>query len=177
MKHRILMTALAAGLVGIGSAHAKPVHDSDQLFDALDTDGNGSLSQQELSNMREAMAKLRFDAADTNGDGRIDKDEFMAQAEQRAERMFERLDSNGDGTLDASEARPPQHGKQHGKHPADKPKRAEHDADKTKGHDKRGEMFKKMDSDGDGLVSREEFKQATQRHHDRMAEKHDNKSQ
>ena len=63
MKHRILMTALTAGLVGIASAHAKPMHDSDKLFDALDADGNSSLSQQELSNMRQAMAKLRFDTA------------------------------------------------------------------------------------------------------------------
>ena len=72
MKHRILMTALTAGLVGIASAHAKPMHDSDKLFDALDADGNSSLSQQELSNMRQAMAKLRFDTADTNGDGIAD---------------------------------------------------------------------------------------------------------
>ena len=172
MKHRILMTALTAGLVGIASAHAKPMHDSDKLFDALDADGNGSLSQQELSNMRQAMAKLRFDTADTNGDGQIDKDEFMAQAQQRAERMFERLDANGDGSLDASEARPPQHGK----HGGDKSKHAENGADKPNNHGKRDDMFKKMDSDGDGLVSREEFKQAMQRHHDRMAQEHDKRS-
>jgi Ca2+-binding EF-hand superfamily protein len=166
MKHRILMTALAAGLVGIGSAHAKPMHDADQLFDALDADGNGSLSQPELSNMRQAMAKLRFESADTNGDGQIDKDEFMAKSEERAERMFEHMDANGDGHLDANEARPPHHGKRDGDH-------AKH----TKDNAKRGDLFKKMDSDGDGSVSREEFDQAMQKHRDRMKPDHDEHAQ
>lgn len=180
MKHRILMTALAAGLVGIGSAQAKPMHDSDKLFAALDTDGNGSLSQQELSNMRDAMAKVRFEAADTNGNGRIDKDEFMAAAQERAERMFEHMDANGDGALDAEEAQPPHHG--HGKHDKKGPNRAErdskhHDKGAEKSHDKRAGLFKKMDSDGNGSVSREEFDQAMQRHRDRMTPDEDRSAQ
>ena len=175
MKHRILMTALAAGLVGIGSAHAHPMHDSDKMFDALDADGNGSLSQQELSNMRQAMAKRRFDSADTNGDGRIDKDEFMAQSEKRAERMFEHMDANSDGTLDATEARPPQHAKPDGAHAKHGKDEAAHASD-AKGpgdHGKRGDLFKKMDRDGNGSVSREEFDQAMQQHRERMKPDHD----
>ena len=175
MKHRILMTALAAGLVGIGSAHAKPMHDSDKLFDTLDADGNGSLSQPELSNMRQAMAKLRFESADTNGDGQIDKDEFMAKSKERAERMFEHMDANGDGHLDANEARPPHHGKRDGDHAKHTKDNAKHgsDADGSTHHAKRGDLFKKMDSDGDGSVSREEFDQAMQKHRDRMKPDHD----
>ncbi|MES1950143.1 calcium-binding EF-hand domain-containing protein [Salinisphaera sp. S4-8] len=168
MKHRILTTALAAGLVGIASAHASPMHEPDQLFNALDADGNGQLSQPEVANMPQAMGKLRFQKADSNDDGQIDKDEFMAQSRQRAERLFKRMDANGDGHLDASEARPPKHAGHEGDHA--KPGK---DADRAKQRDKRGEMFKKMDRNGDGSVSREEFDQAMQRHRERMQDHHD----
>lgn len=181
MKTRVLMTALTAGLIGITTAQAKPMHDSNDMFSALDADGNGELSQQELSNMREAMAKMRFEAADTDSDGQIDKDEFMAKAEERAERMFEHMDENGDGTLDADEAQPPRHGMHHGQKGDKKGhntgNRGDHakgdkrgDGEQAQGRDKskrQGKMLERMDSDDNGSVSKDEWDSAMARHHDR----------
>ena len=182
MKYRVLMTALTAGLIGITAAQAQPMHDKDKMFTALDADNNGELSQQELSSMRETMAKMRFDAADTNGDGEIDKDEFMAKAEQRAERMFTHMDKDENGSLDASEAQPPHHGKHHGKkghrgHHGDhdrghdkSDKRGDRDHDKSKRH---GKMLERMDSDENGSVSKAEWDSAMERAHDRREEMKD----
>lgn len=170
MKTRVLMTALTAGLIGITTAQAKPMHDSSAMFSALDADGNGELSQQELSNMREAMAKMRFEAADTDSDGQIDKDEFMAKAEERAERMFKHMDENGDGTLDADEAQPPRHGMHHGQKGDKKGHKTGDRGDHAKGKDKgkrQGKMLERMDSDDNGSVSKDEWDSAMERHHDR----------
>ncbi len=170
MKYRVLMTAITAGLIGMTTAQAKPMHDKGEMFTALDADNNGELSQQELSNMRETMAKMRFDAADTNSDGQIDKDEFMAKAEERAARMFKHMDADENGTLDADEAQPPRHGKHHGKHHGDHAKSDKRDQAKGKRHDK---MLERMDSDGNGSVSKAEWDSAMARHHERREEMKD----
>lgn len=174
MKYPVLMTAITVGLIGITSAQAKPMHDKGEMFTALDADNNGELSQQELSNMRETMAKMRFDAADTNSDGQIDKDEFMAKAEKRAERMFKHRDKDENGTLDASEAQSSHHGKRH-----DKKGHGDHD-NKDKGEDRahaqgkrHGKMLERMDSDGNGSVSKAEWDSAMQRHQERREDKSD----
>ncbi|MAS09733.1 EF-hand domain-containing protein [Salinisphaera sp.] len=170
MKYRVLMTAITAGLIGMTTAQAKPMQDKGEMFTALDADNNGELSQQELSNMRETMAKMRFDAADTNSDGQIDKDEFMAKAEERAARMFKHMDADENGTLDADEAQPPRHGKHHGKHHGDHAKSDKRDQAKGKRHDK---MLERMDSDGNGSVSKAEWDSAMARHHERREEMKD----
>ncbi|MES1927057.1 EF-hand domain-containing protein [Salinisphaera sp. T31B1] len=175
MNNRILATAIAAALMGIGTAQAQSGDASTsadkqagQVFDQLDTDGSGSLSPDELKGMREVMAKRRFDAADTNGDGKIDHDEFMAQAQRRAESMFKRMDANDDGHLDADEARPSHHG-MHGKgkkHHDRDDKGAAHERDHAKG-DRSQRWFKRMDANGDGGISRTEWNDAMQKMHDR----------
>ncbi|MES1929870.1 hypothetical protein SADO_11459 [Salinisphaera dokdonensis CL-ES53] len=178
MKYRVLMTAITAGLIGITTAQAKPMHDKGEMFTALDADNNGELSQQELSNMRETMAKMRFDAADTNSDGEIDKDEFMAKAEQRAERMFTHMDKDENGMLDADEAQPPHHGKHHGQHHGKK-RHGDHDksdksGDREHAKGKRhGKMLERMDSDGNGSVSKAEWDSAMERHQERREEMKD----
>jgi Ca2+-binding EF-hand superfamily protein len=110
-----------------------------QMFDGLDTDGDGKISPAELAAHREAM----FTAADANGDGLLDRDELVAHqiammAErlgQRADRMLERRDVSGDGMLSLEEM---------GKGPAET-------------------GFARMDADGDGLISKEELQAAGQR--------------
>ncbi len=182
MKNRILISALAAGLVGFGAAHAQPPASGDddqtkgnQMFERLDADGNGSLSPDELKQMRQEMQKMRFEKADSNGDGAIDHDEFMAQAEKRADAMFKRMDSNEDGKLSAEEARPPRHG-MHGGHGKPHHDRKDSDARKSedmKDHAKgdkgdRGKRwFGRMDTDGNGEISHEEWDTAMQKMHDR----------
>lgn len=160
MKNRILLTAVTASLLGLGTAYAHGDRDPGKMFEALDANGDGQLSQNELDDMHAVMAKKRFQGADDNGDGQIDRDEFMAKAQERAERMFDHMDDNDDGVLDADEARP---------HRGDK---ADHDHDKKAKHDGHGKKphfdpMKKMDSNGDGTISRDEWDSAMEKMHKR----------
>jgi Ca2+-binding EF-hand superfamily protein len=78
MKPIILILAAGAALLH-GPLHAQPPgpppHDPMAMFDA-DRDGNISLAE-----LRDGSARL-FQAIDTNGDGRITKDEMRAHHEK-----------------------------------------------------------------------------------------------
>jgi len=194
MKNRILISALAAGLVGFGAAHAQPPASGDnnndndhakgeQMFERLDTNGDGSLSPDELKQMRQEMAKMRFETSDTNGDGSIDHDEFTAQAQKRADAMFKRMDANDDGKLSAEEAKRTRHG-MHGGHGKPHHDNKDGDATKSKGmkdHDKGDHgkrWFDRMDSDSNGQISHDEWDTAMQKMHERHQAhaKHDSAS-
>lgn len=149
MKNRILITALATGLLVAGGAYACGGKDPGKMFDKIDSNGDGVLSADELKTMHEKMAKKHFDRADANGDGKIDKNEFMAKAKDRAAKMFERMDKNGDGTITDDEAGPRHHGK-HG------------DMDSDKSH---FDPMQRMDTNGDGKISRDEWNTAFKQHH------------
>lgn len=72
------------------------------VFDRLDTDKNGLLSQSELANRRgqtlEEKTK-RFEHIDANGDGQVSKAEIIEHVKER----FKELDLNGDGVVDREE--------------------------------------------------------------------------
>jgi hypothetical protein len=86
-----------------------------------------------------AMAQ-RLKQADTNGDGMISKQE--AQALPRLLKHFDEIDTNHDQQLSADELRA-FHEKMHGE-------KGKH----------RGGMLKKLDTDGDGRISRAEAQAA-----------------
>jgi Ca2+-binding EF-hand superfamily protein len=74
---------------------------------AVDTNGDGDISRQEVEAFRAAM----FDAVDANGDGSLSLAEMTAhreakEAERKAERQahyFAKLDTDGDGKVTAAE--------------------------------------------------------------------------
>ena len=112
-------------------------------FSAADTDGDGKVTQDEMTAARAA----RFAEADTNGDGVLSVEELVARAEaQRAQRMndrmqgmIERMDTDGDGMLSAEEMDPP----------------------------RSAMMFSRLDRDDDGAISEDELAQARERFGDR----------
>lgn len=76
-------------------------------FDAIDSDGNDSLSPAEIRAHRLA----RFAESDTNGDGLLSAEELTAaqiarmteRAAERSARMLRWQDADGDGQLSAAE--------------------------------------------------------------------------
>lgn len=87
-----------------------------EMFQALDKDGNGSISFEELEiglGDRENGAQLLelLQAADTDGSGTINYSEFLAatmdaqmfQRESYLKTAFQMFDSDGSGQIDASE--------------------------------------------------------------------------
>ena len=118
------------------------------MFTAIDTNGDGQLSQAELSahhDAKRAQMKAKFE--DRRGD--------------RADRMFERFDTNKDGSITRDEVTAVQ-AAQKAEWEA---KKAEHEAEwAEKGAEMQAERFAKMDKDGNGTISQEEFESAPMGH-------------
>lgn len=71
------------------------------MFDRLDTDNDGYLSETERTNANRqgGQARRGLEGADANNDNRISRAEMMAQPY----RGFDRLDSNNDDIVSAEE--------------------------------------------------------------------------
>src|SRR5690554_2473011 len=72
MKAYLALTA--AVLFAGGAAAQSPGEGTGSVFDALDTDKNGSLSQQEAQ--AHSTVAQNFSAADADGDGSLSRTEF-----------------------------------------------------------------------------------------------------
>ncbi len=78
-----------------------------EMFDGIDTDADGKLTEAELEAHRAAM----FTAADANSDGMLNAEEVSAQhlarftesLADRTAKMIENRDNNGDGSLSLDE--------------------------------------------------------------------------
>lgn len=117
-------------------------------FEDLDRNGDGVITREAFDQFRAE----RLAAIDADGDGFITREEFRAhhgaraaaRAKNRADRMFDRLDGAGSGRIPLeglAERRTPGTG-----------------------------LFERMDSDGDGVVSRDEFEAWQDRQTTRRAE-------
>jgi hypothetical protein len=124
--------------------------------------------------------------ADTDNDGRVSKAEFLAASEKELEERFSRMDANNDGFIDEAEVReitermrsamqrgggegmrrpeggPPGEGgfrRPEGGPPGEGMRRPEGGPPGEGGPAMAGQVFDRMDQDGDGKLSREEFEQ------------------
>jgi Ca2+-binding EF-hand superfamily protein len=114
-----------------------------KIFARLDTDQSGSLSKEELQEMRRGPGRHGFpklQELDADRSGGVNFDEFKTSPfvqklpPEEQEGLFKRLDTDGDGQITPKD-RPP--------------------------HPRGGKgLWKRLDSDGDGAVSFEEFQKA-----------------
>ena len=137
----------AVGIIGVGFAAQTfaagggggKMGKERPAFETIDTDGDGTITMAEIK----ALSAARFAQVDTNADGNLDREELLAaaadkargNAEKHIDRMIAWQDENGDGVLSAEEM------------PSDR----------------LGKMFQRMDADGNGEISAEEYEEAKKR--------------
>ena len=113
----------------------------EQVFARLDANASGGISVDEA----EGPLERHFDQIDTDGNGEITSTELKASRAKRFERgieMRERIkaaDVDGNGTISSNEAN-------------------------EAGLDKLIEHFDKIDSDGDGEITKQELKNLIKKH-------------
>lgn len=136
MKSATFISAIVLSAVAItGTATlAKGFGDRGPIsFQQLDTNGDGQITKEEMEAHRTQM----FTSADANGDGKLSVEEMQAEAQKKANErvsdMFARHDANKDGFLTSDEL--------------PKPRRAD-------------KMFDRIDADGNGSLSEQEFANA-----------------
>lgn len=109
MNTRAKLTLLATALLVLpGVAAAKSDGDRpnrfDQMFKAVDANGDGRITAAE----QDAHRAARFKTLDANGDGVVSADEYLAshraKMDERMRGHFAKLDADGDGRLSAAEA-------------------------------------------------------------------------
>ena len=88
----------------VASAKKKADKKAEELFKKLDTNGDASLTKDELKGKKSQKIALN---ADANGDGKLAKDELVAFTEKRSEervsKKFQQVDKDGDGFVTSDE--------------------------------------------------------------------------
>lgn len=127
----LIAGVLAVGVAGMAAANQGGA--GRISFKALDTNGDGKITQAEM----DASKKARFAASDANGDGMLSADEMAAQGKERMAkrigRMIAKRDADGDGMLSFAEMGAGRDGNR---------------------------LFMRVDANGDGAVTAQEFAEA-----------------
>ncbi len=165
-----------------------------EFIKRADTDNDGKISKEEFSNMGKRESEDRFSKMDTNGDGFVDQAEVAALA-QNLRRGPEGQgmrrpggDSGPQGGGEGGFRRPPGEGQggprpdgerregQGGPRPDGERRDGQSPGMRPGGEGGRGmgmfgdpkESFKRMDSDGNGSISEDEYIKATERMREMM---------
>lgn len=132
-----------------------------------------------LANLMQEHATARFEALDADGDGIVTKDDVLAAAAERAQSRFERMGPNEDGIV----KREGRHGwRKHGergeraergerRQPLSEEQRAERMRERT------SERFARLDTDGDGMISPEEFQAGATGRMERFSERQERRAE
>ena len=173
---KIIVATLLATVAVAGQAHAEAASTSDG-----ERANRGEMRSQMLQLGPEGFAELmrerageRFDALDADGDGTISREEFLAATGERAETMFQRMGPNEDGVVTRSARERGGFGR-HNRGPRgdhgrsmrgmDSEQRAERLSERA------AEEFARLDADGDGMISLEEFEAGMQARVERFSER------
>ncbi|MCU1771050.1 EF-hand domain-containing protein [Pseudomonas sp. 13B_3.2_Bac1] len=142
---------------------------ADALISALDTDGDGAISSDELSTGltsagSSADSNQIFSALDKNKDGTVSQDELSASLtpppppqQASSDALFSQLDADGDGNISATEL---------------SSALQTSDNTSTTSTDTSAALLKVLDSDSSGGVSSDELKAALQTGRERPPEEH-----
>ena len=143
---------------------------ADALISALDTDGDGAISSDELSNGltsagSSADSNQIFSALDKNKDGTVSQDELTTSLtppppppppqQTSSDELFSQLDADGDGNISATEL---------------SSALQTSDSTSTSSTDTSAALLKVLDSDSSGGVSSDELKAALQAGRERPPE-------
>lgn len=171
---KVIIAALAASTAAIAYAYA----DSQQgqghggqfraeMREMIEGDG---MAVDDLANWMQGHSQARFATLDADSNGTVTQDEFLASVDERAKTGFERMDRNDDGVVNSDDRRGwgrNKGGEQrgHGRHGERRGMSGEDRAERG------GRSFTRLDTDGDGSISREEFDSGMEARADRFEER------
>lgn len=130
--------------------------------------GDG-LGADDLTRLMQERSQARFAALDADEDGVVSLEEFLAATDERSQTRFERMGPNEDGVVTRA-GRKGWSG-HHRDGPRTEGQRLTPEQRAERLSERAAEQFARLDTDGDGAISPEEFEAGLQARGERFAER------